>query len=374
MKRIIVAPEPAAWLTHLLADSAAMRDTVVFAPWALPKLPLPPWVPARVSSALHRREVQHCAVRSVPGFTLLDAALRRMDSARALAWRLRQRVLLDALVATAVDDDVREIVAPSLSALRTFAAAPRAERILIEDLPGLRQLHADLDAAARALPEGRFLRNYRASDTHLVRQEQEYVLATRVKVRGRWAQQRAIRAGASRTNLEVLDLPAASRGPALRHDPSSRCVLLAGNTASRFGLEIALAALRELPELTLLCRPGEGSQSDGVKDPRVAFLDGSPLPPVRAVIAPSWVESLPPELTAAVDAGIPIIATSRALGWIEPSRRTVVEIPPGDARALAAALRILSAEPPAGSAGRGSWHGCSIDRPSQCRGRNGTDS
>jgi hypothetical protein len=75
----------------------------------------------------------------------------------------------------------------------------------------------------------------------------------------------------------------------------------------------------------------------GRNSPRVRWSEGV-LPPLRAVLAPSWVEATPIEVQQAARSGIPVIGTSRALGWLEPSEQ-VTEIRPGDISALAQALQ-----------------------------------
>jgi hypothetical protein len=263
--------------------------------------------------------------------------IHRLGSRATLWWRLRQREVLDAVASTLPLGCVDEVVAPSLCALRTFASTRAARHVLVEDLPGLRGLHEDLDAAAHALPDCNFLRNFRAPAHCMVRQEQEYVLASEIRVRSRWAQKRVRRSGVDPSRIALVKTPRAARGPVLVGDRRSPHVLLAGTSASRFGLEVALEALKALPELTLWCRRGDGSSERGRTSPRVRWSEES-LPPLRAVIAPSWVESAPIEMEQAAQSDIPVIGTVRALGWLEPSER-VVEITPGDIPALAQALR-----------------------------------
>lgn len=336
MKRFILAPEPAPWVTELLRSDWG-AETVVYAPWALPEFPLTAALPQSLRAALRRRSVGMRGVKFVPGFPLLDAMVRRRNAATSLTWRLWLRRLLDEWVARQVVSAVDEVIAPSLCALRTFAAAPKARRLLIEDLPGLRQLHADLDTASRGLPQCRFLSNFRAADDFVIRQEQEYVLASQVRVQSRFAVERVLRAGVEEAKVE-RSLPTEPRpAPTLAFDPGSPFVLLAGTTATRFGLEVALEAVRQHSELTLLCRPGEGScAATAVPQPQLRPVP-SAIPAIRAVLAPAWVECSPPEVNAAVSAGVPIIATRRALGWHAPSDR-VFEVPPGDAAAISRAV------------------------------------
>jgi len=229
------------------------------------------------------------------------------------------------------------VIAPSLAARSVFAAAPLGcLKILVEDLPSFRQLHADLDLAALAHPDCRFLRRYRAPARLVARQEAERVLADALLVRGRFAAEQR-----SDTGKPVLPVPLPRlelrRAP---HAPGARRrVLLAGLATARNG---SMEALEAFGDWELLVRPGEGMEPpDLLSRPNVRAarptLDG-----VDLVIAPTWCESHPEELRRAAAAGVPAIATHRAAGWLD-----LTEIPPGDAAALrAAAQRALPPEPP----------------------------
>lgn len=307
--RLVIAPEPAPWLDPLL-ESMPGGELVVIAPWR--QAPLG-W---RVARGLARR------------------AAVLVGSGAELALTLELRRALDALVSTRALRELTHVFAPSLSALRVFAKARHAERVLLCDLPLLRHLHADLDAAAEAVPDAPFLTNYRAAPSLVVRQEEELVLATRVLVTSRLARQRLRKRGVASERLGVLPMPARSRR--LQHEATSPNVLLAGTTASRFGLEVALAAVEHLPNVVLWARRGPGSSEARLHHPQLRLIEGEP-PAVRAVIAPAWVESFTAETEAAAAADLPLIATDRALGWLE-QKRTVTLMRCGDVETLHQAL------------------------------------
>ncbi|MFZ5439781.1 MAG: hypothetical protein ACOZQL_07215 [Myxococcota bacterium] len=321
--KLVIAPEPAPWLEPLL-DSLDRRECLVIAPWAVPGV-LAPMLP--------RHALRGVRQLSLPGWALVRAASRRAAAAighgAELRLTLELRQAVDLLVSRWVPDDVTQIFAPSLCALRTFARAPRAERVLLHDLPVLRQLHRDLDDAAEALPEAGFLRNFRAEPSIVARQEQEHVLATRVLVGGHYAR-KLLAKRVEATRLGALPSPRPTL--LLSHRPDSPFVLLAGTTASRHGLEVALAAVERTKERTLLARRGPGTLASSLEHPRLHVLSRPP-PPVRAVIAPAWVECCSPETSAAARGGVPLLATERARGWFEA---TVVQ--PGDASGLAREL------------------------------------
>jgi hypothetical protein len=240
---------------------------------------------------------------------------------RIIRARLASRAAIDAWLARTLPRDATEVVAPTGAAWRTFAVAERRgiPRVLIMDMPCLRQLHVDLDRAARALPHRGFLRRYRADRDALVRQESEWVLASKILVRGEYARGVVARAGVS---AEIVPLPCPPIAPRL-HRPG-RAVLLAGLAAARNGVDAAIDACAALG-LELRGRTGEGAEA--------GVVPARGLDEIGVVIAPAWCESYAPELAAACAAGIPVIAT-RAAAAFEP----VIEIAPGDSGALAAAI------------------------------------
>ncbi len=318
--KLIIAPEPAPWLRPLL-DTLSGEEVLVIAPWA---------VPGALASLFPRNALASVRHVALPGWFAARALAQRaavaLGSGADLAFTLHARVALDALVAAWVPKQVTQVFAPSLAAQRTFAKT-RAEGVLLQDLPSFRALHAGLDAAAEQLPFATFLKNYRAPRHLLVRQEAEHVLARRVLVTSRFARKALRKRGVASERLGVLPLP--SRAVPLTFDPRSRDVLLAGTSASRHGLEVALAAIAQTDDLVLWARRGPGYR----EHPRLRSYEGPP-PPIRAVVAPAWVETFARETEAAARGGVPLIGTDRALGWLEGA--AIME--PGDSERLGAFL------------------------------------
>jgi len=234
----------------------------------------------------------------------------------------------------------RVVIAPSLAARATFAAAPSGcLKILVEDLPSFRQLHADLDVAALAHPDCRFLRRYRAPARLVARQEAERVLADALLVRGRYAAEQ--RSGAGKPILP-LPLPRVELARATHAPGARRRVLLVGLATARNG---SMEALQASGDWELLVRPGEGMEpADLLSRPNVRAARPSEIATLEGidlVIAPAWCESHPEELRRAAAARVPAVATHRAAGWLD-----VTEIPPGNPSVLrAAAERARPPEP-----------------------------
>jgi hypothetical protein len=359
----IIAPEPVPWLDSAvkLARAIARDEPVeVFAPWALPDRA--PWRALARRVPFARRRVPagldgaRCRTRAA--WPLAELALAAWIGGRtdrrlaALFWR---RAAADRLAARSLAGrrDLRCLIAPSGAAERSFALAAErgAGRVLLEDLPGLRQLHEDLDAAAAAHPDCRFLRRYRAPHSIIARQEAEWALADELLVRGRFA--RAVRAAAGLDGARVVDWATADpegaardlpAGPARATSPARRRILLAGLAAARHGTAEALALLRAREDIELVLRIGEGFEPGALAThPRVARASADPLAGVDLVIAPSWCEAYPAELARAARLDIPIVATSRAAGFLD-----VHTVHPGDGDGLIAAVDSLLAAPRAG--------------------------
>ncbi|MFY0574748.1 hypothetical protein ACN28S_10630 [Cystobacter fuscus] len=190
--RLVIAPEPAPWLPRLSSLLGEGPPAQVLAPWSLPEGP-EQWgaLPSRLRAAWRRRTVPEATphrVWGLPGWWAVEAGLRW--SGRSAAATFSSRFLLREWVARAVAPllpaGVEMVIAPSLCARELFAVARRrgARCVLVEDLPSLRQLHADLDEAASHHPEEAFLRNHRARAADVARQEAERVLADEIWVRG----------------------------------------------------------------------------------------------------------------------------------------------------------------------------------------------
>jgi hypothetical protein len=324
----VVAPEPAPWVDLVARAPAALLGDAgdgplwLFAPWRAPG-----W------RAIERG---------------LGAVLRGrtgLEMARRLAWR----AAVDRMAARLLPAGVRAVVAPSCGALASLAAGARrgAAAILVEDLPLLRQLHADLDEAARRHPRCPLLARYRAAAGWVVRQEREHAVADRIAARGLYAAERLLAEG-----LIVRPLPAppaAARAPRQLRDTGRRGprLLLAGPPCGRSGVEEALAAVEALPGATLLVRPSDALEPAGLLGhPSVRLAsraESDALAGVDAVVAPAPCESYPPEVPRAAALGVPVIATGRAAGAVDlgAAGARTAEIPPHDARALRAAVARL---------------------------------
>ena len=366
---LVVAPEPAAWLAPLVARAAelaqvAADQVVVLAPWATSGAlaMVSAWGFGRIGRALERRTLQLPArVETQPGFLAFEAALLAW-AGRDTARRLRARFLLRRavgrlaahLVSDGRDDRARDqlvaVIAPSGAAERPFAQARSrgVARVLVEDLPGLRRLHADLDAAVRAHPDARFLSRYRAPARVVARNEAERVLATRILVRSDYARDALIDAGLAPGQLAALPEAAlappdgahASARPARpAHEGRCMTILLAGPATARGGSYEALRVLDALPSLTLLVRAGEGLEPAALlAHPRVRRASArelTTLDGVDAVIAPAWCESHPPEVALARARGLPAITTRPAAGFA--SEDPHAQLVPGDVPSLVAA-------------------------------------
>lgn len=285
-------------------------------PWAWP-FPGP-------GSFLRRR--YRASERGWPGWTVLEGA-SRLWAGRSTSRQFAAKFSLRELCARLARPPREvELMAPSLAALELFARH-RGKKTLLLDLPLLRSLHEDLDTAARAHPNSRFLQRHRATARWLVRQERELVLADEVLVRGHHA-------------AEILQ----ARGIACRVVPEPDCgfplprslaggdLLLAGLATSRNGILELLQLLERHPEWRLRVRAGEGVEPAGLlQHPQVTPACG--FDGVSVVVAPSWVECYPREIGVASQLGIPVVATRRSAG-----AHRVREVARGDVAALETAL------------------------------------
>ncbi|MGE0495738.1 MAG: hypothetical protein AB7S38_41420 [Vulcanimicrobiota bacterium] len=279
---MVVAPEPCGWLSLVSGR--------LVAPWALPRLPIP----------FFRRRHQPGA-RGWPGFFLLEAGLR-LWAGRNVTRSLRARFWLRRLVGSRLRSPGDEpVVVATLSALELFSHHP-GKKILMLDLPLLRQLHADLDQAARHHPHSPFLHRFRAPHAVVARQEAELALADEVWVLGPYAETLL-----SGYPVRRLDRPVAPR-PAQGTD-----WLLAGPATARNGVYQALELLERFPQARLRVNPGEGLEPFDLLDhPRVT--PAGDLEGVGLVLALSWCESYPAEARS----GLPLLATRPAGGDLVP--------------------------------------------------------
>jgi glycosyltransferase involved in cell wall biosynthesis len=359
---IVVAPEPGPWIGKAL-ESAGNQAALVVAPWA--RRPGGRWerrLPPRVQAAWASRVLvppsAAVVVRSAPRtWAVVEVAARLWARGRAdrrIRARIALRAAVDRIAARRLPPQTTEVHAASLAAQRTFAAARRrgspVRCVLVEDLPGLRDLHDDLDRAAQRHPQARFLRRYRARPADLARQEAERVLAHELVVLGRWALARRRAAGVPAARLRLLVPPKveAEHGDGPTHaqpppGPTGPVVLLAGRATARGGLFEALTAA-ETAGATLLIHPGEGLEPrDALDRPRVrpsTPTERATLAGVAAVVAPAWCESYPAEVVRAATLGVPVVASARAAGHVDLAEAGI-EVDPGDAGALARAIAAL---------------------------------
>ncbi|WNG15781.1 hypothetical protein [Cystobacter fuscus] len=346
--RLVIAPEPAPWLPRLSSLLGEGPPARVLAPWSLPEGP-EQWgaLPSRLRAAWRRRtvpEAGHHRVWGLPGWWAVEAGMRwsGRSAAASFSSRFRLREWVARAVAPLLPARVETVIAPSLCARELFAVARRrgARCVLVEDLPSLRQLHADLDEAASHHPEEAFLRNHRARAADVARQEAERVLADEIWVRGRFLREHLVADGCARERLRELRVHEASESPAPRAvGGAERVALLAGPALARSGLREALAILEARPRWRLWVRPTEGTDLRGLEHPRLTRVTAHTqrgLHGVDAVLALSWCESYPAEVALAAARGLPIIATDRASGF-----HSCHEVPRGDVPAVLSRLDAL---------------------------------
>ncbi|MEN3271870.1 MAG: hypothetical protein V7636_631 [Actinomycetota bacterium] len=305
----------------------------------------PIWLPSLLAHDELDLDPAHVQLVTIPTFVRRSTTLwARGRADRRLAGRFWLRHLADRRATRRVAPTTTVVCASSCAAQRVFAAArrrdPSVRCVLVEDLPDLRRLHADLDQAAAAHPEARFLRRYRASRAEIARQQAERVLADTIVVRGRHAYEARVEDGVDTEHLVALvgdlDVDAAPRPVA-----ATPVVLLGGLAAARSGLFEALALVDQLPDIELVVRVGEGLEpADALARARVragTSSEISSLDGIDLVIAPSWCETDLPQLVVAARRGVPIVATSRASGFLDASAVRLVY--PGDVAALVDAVR-----------------------------------
>jgi hypothetical protein len=287
-------------------------DTVPGEVWA--PLGVPAWMgrlPGR-AGAFARRRVIEGASATAPWMIAVEAAMRvwaRDATDRRYLAEFAMRHVIDRWAAREVARRKPEVVvAPSLAARRTFAAAKAcgATTVLAMDLPLFRTLHRDLDRAAAVWPERAFLRRFRAPSWAIAAQESERVLADVILVRGAYARKACLEDGIPDGKLGDLTVaPARPMEPAKKRTGRVR---LAGLAAARHGVDTALAAARALG-LTLVVRVGEGTEpADLATRPGVTVDAG----PVDAVICPAVCETYADEVRAARAAGVPVVASPGA--------------------------------------------------------------
>jgi hypothetical protein len=286
---VIVAPENAPWLKPLTESLSG--EVRLIAPW---KSPL--WLLVLAARRL--------------------VARGRTDRTMRATFLLR--LLVGAFASYRLPKETRTVIAPALGAERLFAHAHARgfETVLVEDLPDLAMLHADLDEAVVHHPHTPWLKRFRASPFWVQRQRRERDLSDRLLVRSAFAKRQLIAAGRAAETIAPLPTPPLRLAP----NRKGRLVLFAGLAAARNGIFEAIEATRRAG-LTLLVRTGEGSER--------VFLQGHPhvreattvereqLAGVGVVLAPAWCESHSREVEVAARLGVPVVATDRATGFVE---------------------------------------------------------
>jgi hypothetical protein len=345
---LVVAPEPAAWVAPLCAELSAQGPVQLVAPWAVPQA-WQPWlghlngIPggARISEGLGRRRgpavpTWHAGIWAPAALVLPIWAGQYTH--RQYEGRFFLRAQVDAWAAARITPAVTCVVAPTLGARAVFAAAlkQQAQTVLVHDLPLLRRLHGDLDAAARRWPECSFLNRHRAHRRWWVRQEAEWVLTRAVRARGAYAEA-GLRAGGVAAPITPLE-PAPETAPRSAVGGAAQPVVrLAGPPLGRSGAAEVAAALAEMPELIVEIRRNAVVEPAALHaHPRVRWVSpDAGLSGVSAVLAPAWAEGSPPEIAEAARLGIPVVCSPAAAGWLSE----YTEVTPGDVSGLVAALR-----------------------------------
>jgi len=304
----IIAATPGRPLDALVSACREVAATELWSPLATPS-----WLtraPGAIGRYAERRRVAHHVDVDAPYLLAIDAGLRALGGDRTDR-RYRADFALRAAVDAWAAREVRRrrprvVVAPSLAAQRTFAAAREigAATVLAVDLPLLRALNRDLDRAAHVWPDRNLLRRFRAPSWAIARQEAERVMADLVLVRGAYAHALCRADGVPAAQLALW--PASPRPHAWTPPPApTGRIQLAGLAAARHGIDTALAVARALGR-TLVVRVGEGTEpGDLVRRAGVAVDDG----PVDAIVCPAVCETYPAEVRAT---GIPVIASPMA--------------------------------------------------------------
>ena len=286
----------------------ACREIAVTELWS--PLATPAWLayaPGAIGRYARRRHVPH-DVRA-PYLLAMDAGLRAWAQGRTDRRYQSDFALRAAIDAWAAHEIRRRrpriVIAPSLAARRSFAAARAigAATVLAIDVPLLRALHRDLDRAAAVWPEHGFLRRFRAPSWAIARQEAERVMADLVLVRGAYAHASCLADGVPAARLAMLPSPPSRAWPA--PIAATGRIRLAGLAAARHGVDTALAVARTLGR-TLVVRVGEGTEPADLAHRAGVAIDDHP---VDAIVCPAVCETYADEVRAT---GIPVIASPMA--------------------------------------------------------------
>ncbi len=351
---LVVAPEPADWVKPTIAALAELGPVHVVAPWALPPSATR-WT--RAIAFAQRRRLDAASITAwFPGFSALELVLRAYTRGRAhrgYATRMMMRAAVDRAVALGLRrgnwPNARTVLAPSLAARRTLAAA-RARGLrggLLEDLPDLARLSSTLDRSAAAYPDCPFLANHRPPRWAVVDQRCERELAHGVGVRGAFAWQRL----APRFEAQLFAIPRASGTPRPAGTPSSiptsPTVLLAGPAVGRSGTMHLSALANRMPQVSFAVQATTPTEPAALlAHPRVHVASAAQLElnGVQAVLSLSPVECHPAAVRRAIERGVPVVGTVESLGQVAPG--SVARVLPHDLDEMEAALgRALRSDP-----------------------------
>ncbi len=340
MRAVALCVEPSPWLDRAI-QNYSHSDLHTLVPWRVPG-----WAPRFAPPSLKRFVSLRAAQgRGALGYPALELATRlysrgRRDKMFQCQFALRQASSIWAS-RTPELRLAHHVLAPSLSARRLFAARSKAEAILLLDLPLFRTMHEDLDRAAAAHPDCKFLRRYRAPSWAIVEQECEIAMADHIVVRGRFARQELIKLGVSPDRITIVETAYQPITPNRLRAHGLLRVMLPGLAAARHGTAQLLASLETRPWLRIALRPGEGAEPESLMGhPQVSRANATTLSEVDAVVAPSLCEAYFPEVRIAAASGIPVVATMRGAGAVSHEELTI-ELPSAIERGLACALDAL---------------------------------
>lgn len=331
---------------NAFVDQRPAEPQVLLRPWRLPAASLR-FAPQRLRRFVRQRcQAEGHGIFGFPAVELAARAWAGTKTDRTLHARfVFRRVLGEWAARQSSLASADSIVAPSCAARAVFAAAPKAKKILLLDMPGLRTLHEDLDLAAALNASSAYLHRYRAPDWVLVNQEVEWQLADEIHVRGRFVRDLLMARGVPAQKIHFLsersELPV---GRKTRAEGAPVRVLLAGLASARYGTHELLSALQDRPWLEIFARSGEGCEPAAfVSHPRVFAATKESIAEVDAVIVPSFCETYLPELRLAKASGIPVIATVRGSAHM-PASELFAELTPTLEHSLPLALdRLRSA-------------------------------
>lgn len=315
-------PELARWIERL----EVQPDWMV--PWVRPRLRGRTWATPPGSSVV--------VARWPSWLRIVRQRLLRGEGAARQAERVKTAVGLARHYARHLRPDHTDLVVTQellVPLWRSGALSGRTFNVYVHELPAA-ELQRRLDAAALQRPRAASLRDFRVSASW---EQDEWRALARANtlLTAHHDVQRVLHAAGLRTVLLPWEEPAV-RLPAISTKIGQLTVTLASSALARKGaLEVALAA-RELGARVLILGspPDDADAWEGVSWSAVGYYSDW-LAQSDVVVLPAYVEHQPRALLRAIAAGIPVVASAACgLGC----RVGVVEVPPGDTRALKEAI------------------------------------